>query len=62
MGSLGFQELALIMLVSLVLFGPKRLPEIARMLGRSIREFRKAASEFSSALTQPGSDDGGTER
>ncbi|HEY5792040.1 MAG TPA: twin-arginine translocase TatA/TatE family subunit [Chthoniobacterales bacterium] len=45
-GSLGWPEILLIFLVVLVLFGAKRLPELARGLGRSLSEFRKAKDEF----------------
>ena len=42
MGRIGFSELVLILLVILVLFGAKRLPEIGSSLGKAIREFQKA--------------------
>lgn len=42
MGQLGFPELLLIGAVALVLFGPARLPELGRSLGRAMREFRDA--------------------
>jgi len=41
---LGGPEMLLIMFIVLLLFGPKRLPELAKGLGKSIREFKKAAS------------------
>ena len=50
MGSLGFQEIALIMLLALLVFGPKKLPEIGRTLGGAMRELRKAAKDFSSSI------------
>ena len=40
-GNLGFPELVVILLIVLLLFGAKRLPEIAKGLGRSIQEFKK---------------------
>jgi sec-independent protein translocase protein TatA len=43
--SIGMPELLVIMLVVLLLFGSKRLPELARGLGKSIREFKKATDE-----------------
>jgi len=46
MGSLGFGEILLIFLVLLLLFGAKRLPELARGLGKSLREFKKATNEI----------------
>jgi sec-independent protein translocase protein TatA len=42
---LGFPEMILIGLVVLVLFGPKKIPEIAQGLGRGMKEFRKAMKE-----------------
>jgi sec-independent protein translocase protein TatA len=45
MGSIGGQELFLILLIVLVFFGAKKLPELARGLGQGIREFRKAAKD-----------------
>jgi len=47
-GGIGFQELLVILLIVLLLFGAKRLPEFARALGKGIREFKKAASEIQS--------------
>jgi sec-independent protein translocase protein TatA len=49
MGSLGVPELLIILLVVLVLFGAKRIPELARGLGKGIREFKDAASGAASA-------------
>jgi len=45
MSGIGTSELVVISLVLLVLFGGKKLPELARGIGDSIREFRKAAKE-----------------
>jgi sec-independent protein translocase protein TatA len=45
MGSIGGQELFLILLIVLVFFGAKKLPELARGLGQGIREFRKASRD-----------------
>jgi TatA/E family protein of Tat protein translocase len=50
MGSLGMQELLLIFLVVLLLFGSKRLPELARGLGKGLSEFKKAANDLRSEL------------
>ncbi len=43
--AMGMQEMMLIMVVVLLLFGSKRLPELARGIGKSMREFRKAAED-----------------
>lgn len=50
MGNLGFQELIIILLIVLVLFGAKRIPEVGQSLGRGIREFKKATREITSDL------------
>lgn len=52
MPSLGFQEIAVILLIALLVFGPKKLPEIGRTLGGAMRELRKAARDFSSSIEQ----------
>lgn len=44
--SLGFWEIVLIVIVVLVLFGPKRIPELAKALGRANYEYKKAKSEL----------------
>ena len=50
LGNIGGAELALIMMVILLVFGAKRIPEIARGLGQGIREFKKATREISREL------------
>ncbi|MFQ5602557.1 MAG: twin-arginine translocase TatA/TatE family subunit [bacterium] len=50
MGAIGMQELIIIFLVILLLFGSKRLPELARGLGKGIREFKKATSDLKNEL------------
>ncbi len=42
MFNLGFQEILIILLIVLILFGPSKLSDVARGLGRAMREFRKA--------------------
>ena len=46
MGPVGMQELVVIFLVALVLFGPKKLPELGKTRGKAINEFRRAQSEL----------------
>jgi len=53
LGMPGMQELLLILVIVLVLFGAKRLPELARGLGQSMNEFRKAKDEFEREMHKP---------
>ena len=50
MFDIGFQELVLILVIALLVFGPTRLPELGRALGRAMREFRRATEEFRSTV------------
>jgi sec-independent protein translocase protein TatA len=50
MGPIGVQEMVVIFLVALVLFGPKKLPELGRTVARAMHEFRKAQSDFKATL------------
>lgn len=52
----GPSEWMLILIIVLVLFGAKKLPELARSLGQSMNEFRKAREEFDKELQQAGQD------
>lgn len=45
-GSLGLPEILFLMVLALLIFGPKRLPEIGRTLGKGLSEFRRASSEL----------------
>jgi len=45
-GTLGMPELVLIFVVALLLFGPRKMPQIGRSIGRAMGEFRRASSEF----------------
>jgi sec-independent protein translocase protein TatA len=40
LGNIGLPEIAIVLIIALIVFGPKRLPELGRSLGRGIREFR----------------------
>lgn len=47
MFGLGYQELLLILVIVLILFGAQRLPDLARSLGSSVKEFKKGVNEIS---------------
>ena len=49
-GSIGMPEMIIILVVALIIFGPRKLPELGRSLGRSINEFKKASNELRSTL------------
>jgi sec-independent protein translocase protein TatA len=46
MGPIGIQEMILILVIALVIFGPKRLPELGRSIGKTLAEFRRASNEI----------------
>jgi len=50
MFDIGLQELVLIFVIALLVFGPKNLPQLGRSLGRAMREFRRASEEFRSTI------------
>jgi Tat protein translocase TatB subunit len=50
---IGMPELLVILIVALLVLGPKRLPEMARSLGRGLAEFRRASSELRNTLYAP---------
>jgi len=50
MGPLGFPELILIFIVALIVFGPKRLPEIGKTIGKALGEFKKASDELKNTI------------
>src|SRR4051795_6618725 len=52
--NVGGQELILILLIVLVLFGAKKLPELARGMGQAVKEFQKAKDEFTDELHKAG--------
>ena len=50
MPSLGFGEIVLILMLALIIFGPKRLPEMGRTIGKSLKEFRRATTDLRQEL------------
>ncbi len=50
LGSLGMQEILFILALALLIFGPKKLPEIGKTLGRGLGEFRKATTDLKRSL------------
>jgi sec-independent protein translocase protein TatA len=52
MGSIGFPELLVIFVIALIVFGPRRLPEIGKALGQGINEFKRASRDLQSRLEQ----------
>ena len=56
MGPIGMPELIMIFILVLLLFGPKKLPELARGVGKAMGEFKKARDEFERELTRAPSD------
>jgi TatA/E family protein of Tat protein translocase len=50
LGSLGVPELLLIFVVILIVFGPRRIPEIGKTLGKALGEFRKATDDLKSTI------------
>jgi sec-independent protein translocase protein TatA len=52
MGPIGVPELILIFVVALIVFGPRKLPELGRSLGKSIAEFKRASNDLRSTLDE----------
>ena len=51
-GSLGGPEIFLILVIALIVFGPRKLPEIGKSLGRMLAEFRKASNDFKRTIEE----------
>lgn len=48
--NLGFPEMMFIFFLALIIFGPKKLPEIGRQIGRALNEFKRASNEFKAQI------------
>jgi sec-independent protein translocase protein TatB len=48
--NLGFSEMVFIFFLALIIFGPKKLPEIGRQIGKALNEFKRASNEFRSQI------------
>src|SRR5438552_16661228 len=48
--NLGFPEMIFIFVLALIIFGPKKMPEIGRQIGRALAEFKRASNEFKSQI------------
>ncbi len=51
-GSIGMPELIIIFMIALIIFGPRKLPELGRSLGKSIDEFKRASNELKNTLDE----------
>jgi TatA/E family protein of Tat protein translocase len=51
-GSIGMPELVIILVIALIIFGPRKLPELGRSLGKSIGEFKRASNELRNTLDE----------
>jgi sec-independent protein translocase protein TatA len=52
MGSVGVPELIIIFTIALIIFGPRKLPELGRSLGKSLAEFKRASNELKNTLDE----------
>ena len=52
LGSIGMPELIIIFVIALIIFGPRKLPELGRSLGKSLNEFKRASNELKNTLDE----------
>ena len=52
LGSIGMPELIIIFVIALIIFGPRKLPELGRSLGKSLAEFKRASNELKNTLEE----------
>lgn len=57
MGPIGFPEIMIILLIVLLLFGAKRIPEIAGSFGKGIKEFKRSMTDVERSISEPMRDD-----
>ena len=51
-GSIGMPEMLIILVIALIIFGPRKLPELGRSLGKSLAEFKRASNELKNTLEE----------
>ncbi len=52
MGPIGMPELIIILVIALIIFGPRKLPELGKSLGKSLNEFKRASADLQNTLEQ----------
>jgi sec-independent protein translocase protein TatA len=54
---IGIAEIAIVLIIALIVFGPRKLPDLGRSLGRGLREFREGVSSISASVQEPDEED-----
>ncbi len=62
MGNIGFREILIIILIVLLLFGARRIPEVMKAFGKGVKEFKKAAKEIESSVDEDKDSDSGSDK